>query len=118
MRVENICEVETISLNDILAEMQPKPLILSIDIEGRDHEVLQTLDFSVCQQLIIIAELYASGAREQHGKEITDFLQAHGYCMSVFSSELNGIFLRRDVAEIVEPMNRAFLRSCLAGSQG
>ena len=110
--IKTVYDVGTISLNDILDAMTLPPAVLCIDIEGKDYQVIKSVDFSLYHPLIIIAEMVAWGAKKQQGQEIIDYLRAQGYEPSVLSSGLNGIFLREDVAKIVEPINRGFLKSC------
>ena len=111
--IKTVCEVETISLNEILDAMTLPPAVLCIDIEGKDYQVIKSMDFSLYHPLIIIAEMQAWGAKKQYGQDIFDYLRMQGYELSVLSSSLNGIFLRKDVAKIVEPINRGFLKSCV-----
>ena len=110
--LKKVHEVETISFNEILDAMTLPPVVICIDIEGKDYQVIKSINFSQYHPLIIVAEMQAWGAKTQQGQAIVDYLRTQGYEPSVLSSGLNGIFLRADVAKIVEPINRTFLKSC------
>lgn len=70
-------EVETISLNDLLAENDAPSEIdyLSIDTEGSEFEILQSLDFDKYKFKVITCEHNYSPAREK----IFELLTANGY---------------------------------------
>lgn len=110
--IEKSFMVDSISINDIFKSMDKVPELLCIDIEGKDLTVLKTMDFSRYKPLIIVAELLAWGAKVQEGDQIVRLLQDNGYELSIFSSELNGIFLRADIAAFINEQSLQFFKAC------
>lgn len=88
--------VQTITVQQILAGLNVMPELLSVDIEGMDYDVLCTIDYSLFRPLIIIAETFAMNMTEQQGDNIEKLLTKNGYHMSSLSSWSNGIFVRED----------------------
>jgi FkbM family methyltransferase len=73
----DVVSVETISLNDLLAEGQaPKDIdFLSIDTEGSEHEILTNFDFDKWKIRAIAVEHNGTKMRER----IFELLTRHGY---------------------------------------
>lgn len=71
------------------------PKILSIDLEGIELEILQSIDFEKYRPLVIIAEMIpyknhlVSGIKDQ---EVKAFLESKGYVEQAFTG-INSIFL-------------------------
>src|SRR5205085_2122194 len=72
-----LTEVQTISLNDLLAEAAAPARIdyLSVDTEGTEYEILSAFDFERWDVRAITVEHNGTAAREK----IHDLLSAHGY---------------------------------------
>lgn len=73
----NIYKVETVSLNDLLAEYQSPPIIsyLSIDTEGSELSILRALDFSKYKFRVITVEHNFTSNRD----DIKNLLVSNGY---------------------------------------
>jgi len=60
--VERVIKMPLISINRLMAEyLRSTPDLLSIDVEGLDYAILQTLDFEKYRPAVIIAEARLSG---------------------------------------------------------
>lgn len=101
--VKNRTVVETININKIFKELDYVPTLLSIDIEGKDFEVLNEMNFEIYRPKIIIAELIAYGAKNNYGKEIISLLEDRGYtCIASLGDGVNGIFVENSVADYLQ----------------
>lgn len=63
---------------------------LSIDVEGFDFEILQSIDWNKCKPKIILVEILGSNLFQIENSEISLYLQKHGYV--AFSKTVNTIF--------------------------
>lgn len=92
--------VEVLPLSQILDSLLPKGQeidFLSVDVEGRDFDVLKSNDWSRYVPLCVLVEIH-SGSDKKEGfsfdeilnSEIALYLQSKGY--SVFAKSLNTIF--------------------------
>lgn len=89
--------VETICINDILQSMHKVPTILSIDIEGKDIDVLKDINFDKYKPLLIVAELAGYKFRTDMHSKIKDFLESEGYVLlEYWDNEINGIFIVKE----------------------
>jgi FkbM family methyltransferase len=88
--------VETISYSNIVEEYLGKaPTVLSIDIEGKDMEILLSIDFENQRPLIIISEMVSYDIKLSHTSkksDIKDFLESKDYDEYAFTG-INSIFL-------------------------
>lgn len=96
--VETI-SIETITVNDIIENYMGKaPVILNIDIEGKDMEIIRTIDFDKYRPFIIIAEMIEYEKNivvENKNDEITDFLKSKNYTEYAFTG-INSIFVDKE----------------------
>lgn len=84
--VQETLGIDSISINDILG-MQEGTVVLSIDVEGYDKIVLQSIDFDLYQPEIICAEV---GKPE---KVLIEYMQKKGYCLC-FCNNINCVWKR------------------------
>ncbi|SFM12965.1 methyltransferase, FkbM family [Paenibacillus sp. 1_12] len=88
--------VETISYNRIVEDYLGKsPTILSIDIEGKDMDILQSIDFENHRPLIIITEMISYDIKLNYttkNTEVSEFLKNRDYNEYAFTG-INSIFL-------------------------
>ncbi len=92
--------VETISVNDLLAQMHQVPLLVNIDIEGMEMEILRSIDFTQYRPLVLILEMIPYSKKlpiGQKNQEIMAFLQEKGYVEYAFTG-INSIFI--DVEQV------------------
>ena len=91
--IEDECEVETITINQLFSELAVMPDLMSIDIEGCNYEVLEQMNFCEFRPKVIIAELSAWGEKEQKGEKIIKLLIKNNYAQISTNGNINGIFI-------------------------
>ncbi|WP_155985912.1 FkbM family methyltransferase [Paenibacillus gorillae] len=88
--------VETVSYETIVDNYLGKaPTILSIDIEGKDMEVLKSINYDNSRPLLIVTEMISYDIKLNHrskNDEIKQFLESKGYEEYAFTG-INSIFL-------------------------
>lgn len=86
--------VTTRTLTSILAEcINPKQDIdfLSVDVEGYDLKVLQSLDWSIYKpKVVLVEELFRGSLKELLNGDTTKFLESKGY--QLFAKTFNTLF--------------------------
>ncbi|MEK4128666.1 FkbM family methyltransferase [Solibacillus sp. FSL W8-0474] len=96
-------EVETITYNSIVEKyLQTAPTILSIDIEGKDLEILNTIDFDNYRPMLIVAEMIEySKTLNSNSKNntIKEFLHSKGYDEYAYTG-INSIFIDKSRLEV------------------
>lgn len=87
-------EIEVITINEIMKKYG-KVDFLSIDVEGKDFEILKTLDFEKFSPLVICMETneYCGTKREDFG-EIKEFLERKGF-MIYADTMINTIYVEK-----------------------
>ena len=102
LKIVNTIQVETISVNDILKDyFEEAPVIMNIDIEGKDLEILESIDFSKYRPLIIIVEMIKYKKTLVIGNkntEIIEFMEKNNYIEYAFTG-INSIFIDRTQIE-------------------
>lgn len=100
-RGEILVEVETLA--DILArfpEIRDDCELCSIDVEGKEQEVLQGIDWDTFQPSVFIVEYLEFRGAGASGRDLSGewnyILIEHGY-REVWRSAMNAIFLRNDL---------------------
>lgn len=71
---------------------QQKLIFLSIDVEGLDFEVLQSLNFNVYKPRVILIEILTSNLEDIAKHEIADYLKKFNY--EVFAKTVNTVFFK------------------------
>ena len=88
--------VETITINRILdTYFQKAPVVLSIDVEGKDLEILESLNWSKYRPLIVIVEMIPYSTRltiDVKDEAIMKFMLSHEYKEFAFTG-INSIFI-------------------------
>jgi FkbM family methyltransferase len=96
--IEKIVKVPMININDLITKYFTScPNLLSIDVEGLDLEILQSIDFSRHQPEVICVESITFSTTNQEVKisEIPDFMRSKGY-FAFGDTHVNTIFCRED----------------------
>ncbi|MGK9252688.1 MULTISPECIES: FkbM family methyltransferase [Paenibacillus] len=92
-------KVPTISYNDLVNQyLHAPPALLSIDLEGKDMEILQSIDFETKRPVIIVIEMIDYEIRLAHrtkNETIVRFMDQQGYDEYAFTG-INSIFVDRD----------------------
>jgi FkbM family methyltransferase len=98
LEVVDTVQVESISVNEIIAHLGHAPKILNIDVEGMEMEILKDIDFETVRPMIIIVEMipYSKdlyvGARNG---DILEFMDKAGYAEFAFTG-INSIFIDKE----------------------
>ena len=93
---EKIIKVPLVNINTVIKKYCKKvPDFISIDIEGLDLSILQSLDFNLYSPKVFIVETlkYDSNQNEYKNTEIIDFMSAKGY-EQYADTHVNTIFLK------------------------
>jgi FkbM family methyltransferase len=98
----NTISIPVYTLPDVMKKYAEGKTIdfLSLDIEGMEMPVLQTLDYQSVYPVVICAETirHIPGLKNEKNTEIIDFLTGKGYFVYA-DTHINTIFVRRDVWE-------------------
>lgn len=81
-RIERVVEVPVRPLAEILAEHVPPGTtidLLTVDVEGRDLEVLQSNDWAMFRPRVILAEVYGATIGDLAADPVAAFLSDCGY---------------------------------------
>ncbi|MEK3764645.1 FkbM family methyltransferase [Solibacillus sp. FSL K6-4121] len=96
IKIEKTISVKTTTYNEIVEKYLDKaPTILSVDIEGMDFEILETIDFVNYRPLLIIVEMIEYDTNLNYmtkNVEIKDFLDSNGYDEYAYTG-INSIFI-------------------------
>lgn len=87
----------SICINDILQDNFVKKNfeLLKVDIEGKDYEVLNSLDFEKWSPKVILAETLCPIKKERRNDLIPELLLKKGYKETLFDG-INSFFLHKD----------------------
>jgi len=101
LKIHKKITVETIEYNDICINYLGKsPVLLNIDIEGKELEILKTIDFTNYRPLMIIVEIIPYNTHLKmpiKNKEISEYLIEMDYFEYAFTG-VNAIFVdKREV---------------------
>jgi FkbM family methyltransferase len=99
IRIQKTQIVPLIHINDLIRKyFNPHPNFLSIDVEGLDLVILQSMNFATFKPEVICVEsiTFSMTNEEQKIDEIADFLETKGYFL-FGDTHINSIFCRKDV---------------------
>ena len=106
--IKDTITVDTITVNQILQKYFSKaPILLSIDIEGQEESILQTLDCDKYAPLIVIVERIDYGttiATKKRKDLIADIMSQNGYFEYAFTG-INSIFINKRRLEEIQNEN-------------
>lgn len=106
--IKDTITVDTITVNQILQKYFSKaPILLSIDIEGQEESILQTLDYDKYAPLIVIVERIDCGttiATKKRKDLIADIMSQNGYFEYAFTG-INSIFINKRRLEEIQNEN-------------
>ncbi|MCM1082008.1 MAG: FkbM family methyltransferase [Clostridium sp.] len=96
LKITKTVKVESITVNEIIENYMGKtPTIVNIDIEGKDIDILGSIDFEKYRPLIIIAEMIEYSPTLMVGmknQEILDYMMSVDYTEYAFTG-INSIFI-------------------------
>jgi FkbM family methyltransferase len=96
-KIERIIQVPCISINDIFRDYFPRcPDFVSIDVEGKELELLSTIDFNTYRPIVFCIETlsYTEDRSERKLFEIIDFILSKNYILFA-DTYINSIFVDR-----------------------
>lgn len=94
-RIVQTIRINVETVNDILRRyFKSAPHLLSLDVEGLDHSILQTFNFANCRPQAFCLETlsYTEDKSERKLDEIIDLMHANGY-MTYADTYVNTIFV-------------------------
>ncbi len=94
-RITKVLNVELRTINDILkANFSTRPNLVSLDVEGMDYAILQTVDFKTYRPEVFCIETltYTENKTERKLNEIIRLMHANGY-WSYADTYINTIFV-------------------------
>lgn len=104
LKIIDTVQIETITVNDIIENYLGRaPVIMNIDIEGKDLEILGSINFEKYRPLLIIAEMIEYKPTlvvSNKNKEILDFMEKNEYIEYAFTG-INSIFIDKKQIEEV-----------------
>ncbi len=107
LKIIDTVEVETITVMDIIKEhMKLPPTILNVDIEGKEIEIINSIDFNECRPMFIVAEMISYGTTLTHNSKnntLSQLLVENGYEEYAFTG-INSIFI--DAKQLKETPGR------------
>lgn len=93
------CEIPILTLQDILKKYTNDvfPDILSLDVEGFDFEIIQSIDFNRSSPIIICIETisYSESGHGVKSDEIIQFLYSKNYILYA-DTNINSIFVKKE----------------------
>jgi FkbM family methyltransferase len=92
-------KIPFLSINDVIEKyFKPCPDFVSIDVEGLDFAILQTLDFNRFKPAVFCVETMSFSVSNNAEKcsDIIGLLSAKGY-LSYADTHINTIFVRKDI---------------------
>jgi FkbM family methyltransferase len=96
-KIEQIIQVPLLPMNELISQYcKPVPQFISIDVEGLDLEIVQSLDFNAFRPLVLCIETltYTEDRTERKRTEIIDFVCSQGY-LQYADTYINSIFVDR-----------------------
>lgn len=89
-RIRRVARVPIRNLMKLLAEHSLVPDFMSLDVEGMDLEILQSVDWTLCRPKVICVETVDYFTQKKK-TEILEFLTGHGYELHA-DTFINSIF--------------------------
>lgn len=99
LQLKEAIPIKTITVNRILEQHFKKaPIILSIDIEGKELDILESIDLTKWRPLLIVCEMIPYSPNlvvGEKNQEILDFMKVNGYEEYAFTG-INSIFIDKN----------------------
>ena len=98
IKIQKIETIPLVHINDVMKEnFNPHPNLLSIDVEGLDMAILQSIDFNLYKPEAICIEsiTFSMSNEEEKLAEVGDFLDSKNYFLFA-DTHINSIFCRKD----------------------
>ena len=101
LAIEQVIQVETITIADIIQKyFDNAPTLLNIDIEGKEEDILRSIDFATCRPAVIVCEMipYMPNhllAALQKNQTIPEIMKQNDYIEYAFTG-INSIFIDKN----------------------
>ena len=97
-RIKEILQVPVVTINSLLEKyFSSPPSLLSIDVEGLDQQILESLDFERHAPIVICAEThFREGNKLVKDQAFINFVKSKGY-MVFADTHINTIFVKAEV---------------------
>lgn len=98
-KVEKVVKMPLISINELMQKyFTNHPNFISIDVEGLDLQILQTIDFNKYKPEVFCIETLSHGENNKEFKNsaIISFLESKGYFIYA-DTYINTVFCRKDI---------------------
>ncbi|HLP35720.1 FkbM family methyltransferase [Lacibacter sp.] len=96
-QVKEVIKTKLININEIIANyFNPYPNFISLDVEGLDLQIAQTLDFDKYKPEVFCVEtlMYTSNKKEIKNLELINFFEDNGYFVYA-DTYINTVFCRK-----------------------
>jgi hypothetical protein len=101
--VENVVECMDINLILEEGEVHSDFELLKVDIEGKDYDVLRSLDFRRWKPWVILVENICPLRKTRLSPDISDYLGSHGYKEVLFDG-INSFYLLNKKLELEDKL--------------
>jgi len=109
-QIEKVTSIEVFTVNQIIESYLDGqfPDFLSLDVEGKDLQILESIDYSkscplvICVETISFSDVICEGIKNL---DIIRFLESQGYLMYA-DTYINSIFIKKDIWKSQELDNR------------
>lgn len=104
VKYHQVIKVPLININDVIEKyFETPPHFISIDVEGLDLQILQTLDFDRFKPAVICVESITFSVNNQETKipEIADFMESKGY-FAFGDTHVNTIYCRTSLFNYIK----------------
>ncbi|HSB92121.1 MAG TPA: FkbM family methyltransferase [Flavitalea sp.] len=98
IQIRKVTPIPVLHINDVMSKyFNPHPNLLSLDVEGLDLEILESIDFDKhCPEVICVETItFSMNQEEQKISEIASFLLSKNYFI-FGDTHVNTIFCHRD----------------------
>lgn len=97
-KIESIIKTKLVNVNEVMGQyFSPHPNFVSLDVEGLDLAILNTIDFNRFKPEVFCIETigYTANNKEKKNIVINNFLESKGYFLYA-DTFINSIFCRKD----------------------
>lgn len=99
IKIKSVQKIDLLNINNVMGlYFKPWPNLLSIDVEGMDLEIIQSIDFSLYRPEVICAETitFSMERKEEKIGDISQYLSSKGY-FEFGDTHINTVFCRDDI---------------------
>lgn len=90
-RIRRVLRVPVRNLQSLLDEYRTCPDFMSVDVEGMDLQILETVDWTRCRPKVLCVETIEYFTQSKRN-DISDFLEERGYVVRA-DTHINSLFV-------------------------